>query len=47
MPGVKRIYSKITEELKEQIKDNGEHKWVWSSEKFEKYKEENKNKPDF
>ncbi len=47
MPGLKRIYSKITEELKQQIKENGEHKWVWTSEKFNSYQQENKNKPDF
>jgi hypothetical protein len=47
MPGIKRIFSKITEEDKLKVKEDGVHKWVWTNEKFNKYKLENQDKPDY
>jgi hypothetical protein len=47
MPGIKRIYSKITEEDKQKVKEGGDHKWVRTQEKFEKYQNENIKKPDY
>ncbi len=47
MSGVKRIFSKIREEDKLNILDDGDHKWVWTSEKYMNYQKFNKDKAHY